>query len=311
MRIKIIICAILSLLALALGIYKGVLSVKYNSEKDQVFSIRNKEDFYTYLEYYESFEVAYLENNIVLTEGFESIGSKTREFNKVFDGKGYSISLKDDAKNIPLFNIIDKNGVVKNLEINVEKNFVKTASYAPLALCNKGKIYNINLNADEISVDCDSMVGAMVCINDGEINNCHIKSTIKYNITDSRKSSIVSGLCAYNNGTIKTVISNVTFNGFVGTNHNNIINGTLNESIGAIYGINNGNLDVVDNYYLSAEKYYLADNKYVFEMYDLGYELTETMLLNTLHFNNKIWKFSRYGSNSYVYNISLEDGVSV
>ena len=308
---KIIVFALLSLAFIGLGVYDGLTNARYKYEKNQVFTINSEDDFHEYLRFYNSYEVCRLESDLSLTRAFTSIGTKTNKFSKVFDGNGYTIKMTLEAKDTPLFNIVDKKGVIKNLEVEIDECTVNTSSYGALAIRNKGMITNCKLTMDDMKIKCDTMAGAMVAINDGDISFCHSKVKISNKIVNSRKESIVSGLCAFNNGNISSVIVNVCYNGFIGTNYSDILEGTLNETIGAIYGVNNSSLNVKDNYYICESDYYLSDSKYTLDIKNANFVFNETTLLNTLHFNNKIWELRIINQNTYNYDISLKDGVSV
>lgn len=311
-KTKLIFILILIVLFAGYGVYTSLNHVKYSAEGEKICYIDDENDFYEYIENANVYEKAVLESDITLSNEHDSIGPKNQKFSRVFDGQGYTITLTEDAVSIPLFDTIDTLGVVKNLEINVNKCEVSTISYGILAIQNKGKISNCILTVGEFIIKCDSVAGVMVGVNDGEISYCYIKSKIINQITKSRKESIISGVCAFNFGEIKYAISDVLYEGFEGTNYDNILNGKLNNSIGAVYGINNANKEkVVNNYYISLISQNVVDAKEITNMVDSKLYLDEGVLLNSFHFNNRIWKMEVIDKTNYLFNISLEDGVSI
>ena len=310
-KVLIIIISVLSLCAAALGALASLNHIHYKVEQNTEFTITTEDDFYLYIEHYNQYNVVRLEKNLELKLPFTSIGTKKDPYKNVFDGQGYSITLLEEAKNTPLFGTISESGVVKNLELFVNNCEITTASYGALAIQNKGTIINciIELTA---SVNADTMASAIACINEGSISYCHAKSIITNNINSARKESIIASCVAFNNGSIDSLISYINYTNFTQIDSEEILNGELNNTIGAVYGINNSTSSKISNcYYSGNKKMYVSDMKYVKNLANLNVSFDEATLLNTFHFNNKIWNLSLGDAYEIGYEISLKDGVSV
>ena len=129
-KVLLIIILVISLAASALGVLFSLNHIHYNVEKNLEFIITSEEDFYTFIEYYNQYDVVKLDNNIEIKNEFESIGTKNNQYKKVFDGQGYTITLSNEAKNIPLFGVIAQGATVKNLVLKDVKFInIKTNLY--------------------------------------------------------------------------------------------------------------------------------------------------------------------------------------
>ena len=122
------------------------------------------------------------------------------DWDGVFNGQGHTITQYETS--VPLFTVIGKDGVVKNLVLEGE---LKKASYpqgpstAAVAQYNRGTISNV-VNAIKINltdVDAPYMIGGMVIMNGGLIENCVQKGDINvsYNLTALRVSYIGGIAC--------------------------------------------------------------------------------------------------------------------
>ncbi len=320
-KILIIIISVLSLCAAVLGALVSLNHIHYNVEKELEFTITTEEDFYFFIENYNQYNIVKLMDNIEIKQKFESIGNKQNQYNKVFDGQGYSITLLEEAKDTPLFGIIAESGVVKNLELFVNNCEITTASYGALAIQNKGTIINCLVDVNLV-LSADSIVGGIAAVNEGKISYCYVGGIITKNISkeDSVKKSIVAGGVSFNNGTLDSIISAVEYIEFNETDSNNILKGELNNTIGIIYGINNFDVSAVKNcYYMTncyykdsvnlnsyvvIENYYLSDMKFVTNIMDLDIDFNKLALFDVFHFDNKIWDLKMSAS---TYEISLKD----
>lgn len=308
-KIMIIMIVLISLLFAGYGVLTSLNHAGYDIESIDIYHITSEEDFYHYAEFYDVYKGAILDANITLIHTHELIGEKGRPFDVTFDGQGYCISLEEEASKLPLFDTISSNGVVKNLEVKATNIDVEVSSFGLLAIQNKGEIVNCNFKITNANILVDTIMGGIVAINDGKISFTHIKTKFTNKVSHYRKPSIVAGVCAYNNGFLDMVICNVEFGGFKETSDSEILNGTLNNSIGAIYGINNKKLeDVKECYYLCTEKYYLTDTKYLKDINDLDVAFNENTLLNVFHFKNDLWEMEGQGQE---YFMDLKDGVSI
>lgn len=123
-----------------------------------------------------------------------------KDWNGKFNGQNHTIIQRETS--VPLFTVIGKDGVVENLVLEGE---LKKASYpsgpstAAVAQYNRGTIRNV-VNAIEINltdVDEPYMIGGMVIMNGGLIENCVQKGDINvsYNLTAIRVSYIGGIAC--------------------------------------------------------------------------------------------------------------------
>lgn len=122
------------------------------------------------------------------------------DWDGVFNGQNHTITQHETS--VPLFTVIGMDGVVENLVLEGE---LKKASYpsgpstAAVAQYNRGTIRNV-VNAIEINltdVDEPYMIGGMVIMNGGLIENCVQKGDINvgYNLTAIRVSYIGGIAC--------------------------------------------------------------------------------------------------------------------
>lgn len=299
-----IIIFILSICFMTCGFFVSKNQPPYRIEGKKAVYIKNQTDFIDYTKNYNAYQKAYLSTNITIMCEFSSIGSKEKEFNGIFDGCGYSINLINTATNISLFNIIGKNGIVKNLEVSIKKSIIESSSFGFIANQNKGQITNVIVTTNDVVIKKDTMFGIITSLNQGIISNCYVETTIKNNISQSKKASIISGCCGFNDGEISSVITNVTFEKFEELSKDNLLNGTINNSYGIICGINNKINNVKNNYYLGNSELIFVDYLNVTNIETL----TEDTLLNKYSFNNKLWNLT---INNSKINLSLEDGVSI
>ncbi len=300
-----IIIAILSICFAIFGFLVSVNQLPYRIEGEKEIYITNQSEFIEYTKNYDSYERAYLATNITIENDFTSIGQKDKLFNGTFDGCGYSISFKDKILNTSLFNIIGEKGIVKNLEIIIEDASVNLTSYGFIANQNKGTINNVIVKIKSLNILKDTMFGGIVGLNQGTISFCYVEGTINNNITLSRKASIISGCCGFNDGLVSSVITNINYQNFDEIIKEKLLEGKINNSYGIICGINNKQeAGIKNSYYLGNKEYVFSDKEYVTNIETL----TEEILLNKYLFNNKLWKLTI--DNSKI-NISLEDGVTI
>ena len=126
-----------------------------------------------------------LRADISTTNNFTRI---TKEWNGVFNGNGHTMTQVNTT--VPLFTIVGKDGVVKNL--NLEGN-LKKASYpsgpstAAVAQINRGTIKNVtnSIDINLTNVDVAYMIGGMVIMNGGLMEGCTQVGniTVDYNVT--------------------------------------------------------------------------------------------------------------------------------
>lgn len=305
MKKTIIIISILSICCVIFGFLVSMNQPPYRIEGKKEIYIKNQSEFIEYTKNYDSYERAYLATNITIEKDFISMGQKEKLFNGIFDGCGYSISFKNRILNTSLFNIIGEEGIVKNLELIIEDAIVNLTSFGLIANQNKGTINNVIVKVKNITILKDTMLGCIVGLNQGTISFCYVEGTINNNITLSRRASIISGCCGFNDGLVSSVITNINYENFEEVKKEKLLEGTINNSYGTICGINNKQEEGIKNsYYFGNEENVFSDNQYITRIETL----TEEILLNKYLFNNKLWNLTI--DNSKI-NISLEDGVTI
>lgn len=147
---------------------------------------------------------------------YETEYKPVSEFTGVLDGNGYTIH------NLPtrLFNTVCSEGVVKNLTFTGLTN-----TNGVICRRNEGLISNITIN-DSFSQDDRSInIGSIVSKNNGIIENCTVKSSVRVQGQDCPK---IGGIAGVNFGLIR----DCTFNGEV----------SGLRSTGGITGLNYGDI---------------------------------------------------------------------
>lgn len=296
------------ILSLVFGVFSFIISLKqipYSAVLYNEMYITNEDEFIFYTENYNLYDVACLKKDIIITKSFKSIGPSNDKFNGIFNGCGYSITLEKEASGIPLFNIIDSEGQVKNLEVYLNKCLVNSTSYAIIANQNRGKIENIIVYVDETIIQKDTIFGCIASYNTGNISHCYIETRIYNKINQSRKASIIGGCCGYNDGKIQSVIVNI--DNFSSLIFDSILNNEVNFFYGIVCGENNRTLNGLSScYYLNKIPYLFSDSKYVV----LINSLSEEILLNKYLFDNRIWILTNDPLNNKI-KLSLKDGVTI
>ncbi len=112
----------------------------------------------------------------------------TKEWNGVFNGNGHTMTQNNTT--VPLFTVIGKDGVVKNLILEgklTKASYPSGTSTAAIAQINRGTIKNVEngIDINLANVDVAYMIGGMVIMNGGLMEDCiqsgHIN--VCYNIT--------------------------------------------------------------------------------------------------------------------------------
>jgi len=184
--------------------------------------------------------------NIALINNWTPIGTSSSPFTGTFDGKGYTISglsivtnEYDDGKNYGLFNYIDTNGIVKNVNLTLvyisgpgqHASTPPNGSVGCIAGINQGTINNCSVtNSSGIREDYDGSViggvGGIAGVNHGTVQKCYTTLTvagIKY----------VGGVVGKNSGTVQYCYATGDVSGIVAT-------GSTYEDVGGVVGYNSG-----------------------------------------------------------------------
>lgn len=142
--------------------------------------------------------------DIEVTTYLQRVGAveKPHDWDGVFNGQGHKIIQHETT--VPLFTTIAKDGVVENLVLEGE---LKKAAYpagpstAAIAQINRGTIKNV-INAIDINltgIDEAYMIGGMVILNGGLIEDCHQKGAINvaYNVTKAQIVTYIGGIACF------------------------------------------------------------------------------------------------------------------
>lgn len=142
--------------------------------------------------------------DIEVTTSLQRVGAtkEPHDWDGIFNGQGHKIIQHETT--VPLFTVIAKDGVVENLVLEGE---LKKASYpsgpstAAVAQYNRGTIRNI-INGIEINltdINKDYMIGGMVIMNGGLIEDCQQKGNINvaYNVTKTQIVTYIGGLSCF------------------------------------------------------------------------------------------------------------------
>ena len=142
--------------------------------------------------------------DIEVTTSLQRVGAtkEPHDWDGIFNGQGHKIIQHETT--VPLFTVIAKDGVVENLVLEGE---LKKASYpsgpstAAVAQYNRGTIRNVT-NSIEINltdINKDYMIGGMVIMNGGLIEDCQQKGNINvaYNVTKTQIVTYIGGLACF------------------------------------------------------------------------------------------------------------------
>ena len=292
-KLKFLLLIVLLLGASLFGFVEAKLhGVGFFEEKVHEISITSEN---TFTEMGDSFynNVCTLENDMTLYKT-TGLASKDFPFVGVFDGKGHTITVWENAQN-SLFGYIGEGGVIKNLHIVVISADFTEKTAAVLALENAGTIVNCKITLKSANVHTAGHYGTVVSINKGTIKNVVVNSVFENKLLDAPgRKTVLGGICAYNYGEIESCISEVSYTAYPETLKDNIFSGTaLNNSVGAICGINNAS--VKNSVSILSEDAYVADNKNK-EITFVTKEnrkdaFSEENLFETLGFDDDLWVF--------------------
>ena len=286
-----------------LGFVVAKSHFSYSIESKNEFYISNATDFIHYTKYYTAYDACYLSNNIEVSVEFQSIGSKENTYQAVFDGKGYCIKLKGNAQNTSLFNIIGEQGIVRNLEVKTEKCVVNTPAFGLVAVQNHGKITNVLVEAQELTIQKEAIVGGVVGVNYGEISLLYSNVNVKNN----EGVSVVGAICGYNDGKINYTFSIITYTNVPEVIKENLLSGKVNNTYGFVYGINNKPEDVAECYYINEGAYVCSDRNNTKNLFNYLSTVDEEKVFNLIRFSSKVWSLKVSETN--VLNFEIKDGV--
>lgn len=288
-----------------LGFIVSMTHFSYSIESKSEFHIKNEADFYHYTTHYTAYDVCYLSGNIEVSQLFDSIGNKKDIFQSTFDGKGYSIEFKDNAQSKSLFDIIGEQGVVKNLEIKIDKCTINQPSYGALAIQNYGKISNVMVEIEELSIYEETIAGGIVGLNYGEMS--FLYGNIK--VINNKGVSTVGTLCGYNDGKISNAFSIISYSNVPEVIKENLLNGAVNNSYGFACGVNNKADGIVECYYMNKDSYLCSDRYITKNLSNYLSDFEFDVVLSILRFPVKIWKLTIDDTNEINFEFSIKDGV--
>jgi len=139
-----------------------------------------------------------LTKNITLTEDVSE-----HVFTGGIDGDGHSLFIENVSTQL----LKENKGTIKNINIyygEIEK--IINANFSLLVDSNGGKLDNITMFCDKLSIKCDKSMADMYIsgfanINEGTINNCSIGIVSNIN-TEGSGDCYISGIAGKNSGTI-------------------------------------------------------------------------------------------------------------
>ncbi len=167
----------------------------------------------------QSYTKNYSEGNYVLTNDIDCngkkwspIGTKSTQFNGTFDGQNHSInnlnqnSGLEDGNRQPLFVVLGKDAVVKNLVVTNADVFTAenpVIGSGVIAKQNNGVISNCMVEKSSVQLGNWSYLGGITGFNNGTIENCGVVDT---NITrrwGGSTTGTMGGITEFNNGSVK------------------------------------------------------------------------------------------------------------
>ena len=141
--IKILFISLISIISILFG-FATVYSNQtfYKNELKEIIHINNYEQLIedNKLHYNDNI---YLENDILINELSQSLGSIKHPYEGVFDGKGYTITISQS--NVSFFGYLSKNAYVKNLSLIFENVETLETSLGLIANLNEGRIENCKI----------------------------------------------------------------------------------------------------------------------------------------------------------------------
>lgn len=210
------------------------------------------------------------------------IGNSTSPFNGIFNGESATISglINNSDASFALFGYLSENAIVKNININIDKNIHSRQNLALIAYLNKGIIENIKVYQDPtnnyaLSAATYNYIAGIANVNQGTIEQCSLEN-VRFSGNENYIGGIATENIINNNNTNPTgIISNCyTYNiyvdlfnqyislvGGITASNNNIIKNSYatigfnrellatDTNIGAIAGNNNGT--ITNTYYKS------------------------------------------------------------
>ena len=141
--------------------------------------------------------------DIEVTTSLQRVGANEnpREWDGVFNGQDYTITQHESI--VPLFTIIGKDGVVKNMKLKgsmTEVRYPDGAGSGSITKFNYGTLSNIESGID-IKIDASSanyMVCGMVQLNCGTMENCRQTGDIDVTYTlEKMKTTYIGGLACF------------------------------------------------------------------------------------------------------------------
>jgi len=118
-----------------------------------------------------------LDDDIELTDSWETIGDSNLAFYGVLDGNGYTIkNLNVEGENSAFFHTIAVSGVVKNLNIEIGEEIYGSEKAAGITLNNYGTIDNCYVKGKIRGEGYD--IGGIASINYSKIKNSHTETEV-------------------------------------------------------------------------------------------------------------------------------------
>lgn len=184
--------------------------------------------------------------NMNSVESFTPIGTISKKFNGVFDGNSKTISnLVINAttlEGVGLFRVIDEQGEVKDLVLDVSCSITGKNSTGSIAGKNGGKICNCVNNGTVINSSYgSSLYGGIAGSSSGSIEDCVNNGRMVIN--DAVYT--VGGIVGSNTGTVSGCTNNAVVSGKY--NIGGIV-GNLSSGGKILYCVNNGNVNAKEGY---------------------------------------------------------------
>lgn len=294
---NIILLLVVSLGMLALGYWDAKqVGVSFFEEKVHTVTIDEEADIKAMGASFHN-NICSLDKDITITDS-NVLASNDLPFVGVFDGRGHTITFEHEPQN-SLFGYIGEKGVVKNLNIVVKSVTFGNKKGGILAIENKGQILDCTVTVESAKITVKGNYAGVVTNNRGLIKNViantHFENAMSEDMTANHARLTIGGICAYNHkggGQINSCIVQTTFANFNETDSQKIFAGqAVNNSIGSVYGINNGGVAERTDVIL-ADKVYVADSrdqKLTFKASAAEVYTDENLFIN-LGFNDKRWE---------------------
>ena len=291
---SLILLAVLVVSGSLMGLFDAMhLGVSFFEEKVHTVSISDEEDLLATLDSFYN-NIYYLEDDIIIND-VSALASRERPFIGTFDGRGHTITFSGKTSE-SLFGYIGEGGVVKNLHVQVAGATFDEKLGAILALENAGQILNCKVTLENSTVSAKGSFGGLVAINRGIIKNVVVEASMTKRLLASEEQNtrqlVTGAICGYNYGEIFSSVASIQYKNFTEADKNAVFeNGQSNNTIGAVYGINNRTNGISQCTALVEDTLYPSDlrEKAITFVLDAAEVYNETYVFMNLGFDEDRW----------------------